>query len=177
MYRHTRGFRRGRGGSRVTDNGNNARGMFGKGRDNIHRLYDGRREDANRGQGGSFNNHARRTPVPEIKEAQEETIIANFRSSKLTYHGSDRLVFIINGGRIKSVWKKFLKREKPIDQNDIRIFISSALVVADRQSDYGIEEFIKELGNPESGLKRLREIIKFPSMSCDAGNRRDVLSF
>ncbi|PKC62485.1 P-loop containing nucleoside triphosphate hydrolase protein [Rhizophagus irregularis] len=115
--------------------------------------------------------------VPEIKQSQQETAIANFSSSELTYNGSDRLVFITNGEPIKTIWKRILRKDKPWNQSDVRIFVSSALVATDYQIGYEIEEIVTELGNPESGLKRLREIINFPSISCDAGLDNDVLSF
>ncbi len=145
-------------------------------------------EGNNRRQGEGINNRAHRTAhrtpmapllsISEIKEAQQEKTMANFCSSELTYNGSDRIVFITDGERIRTIWKKFLKREKPLNQDDIRIFISSALfVTASHQSSYEVEDLVTELGNPEGGLKRLRGIINFPSMSCDAGLQREVLSF
>ena len=62
-------------------------------------------------------------------------------------------------------------------QDDVRIFVSSALVATDHRTGYEVEELVAELGNPEGGLKKLREIINFPSMSCDAGLNNKVLSF
>ncbi|GES93124.1 P-loop containing nucleoside triphosphate hydrolase protein [Rhizophagus clarus] len=114
--------------------------------------------------------------IPEIRQSQQETTITNFGSSELSYNGSDRLVFITNGEPIMTVWKRILKRES-WDQSDVRIFVSSALVATDRRSGYEVEEVVTELGNPETGLKKLREIINFPSMSCDAGLNNNVLSF
>jgi len=70
--------------------------------------------------------------------------------------------------------------EKSIEkrnQNDVRIFVSSALIVTDCRTDYEVEELVTELGDPERNLKRIREIINFPSISCDAGLDNDVLSF
>ncbi|CAI2198328.1 8875_t:CDS:2, partial [Funneliformis geosporum] len=90
---------------------------------------------------------------------------------------SDKLIFITNGDNIKTIWKEILKKEDSLDQNDIKILISSALVVTDKKSGHEVEELVTELGNPEKGLKKLREIINFPSMSCDAGLQKNVLSF
>ncbi|CAB4484431.1 unnamed protein product [Rhizophagus irregularis] len=118
-----------------------------------------------------------RLSVPQIRQSQQETTIANFSSSELSYNGSDRLVFITDGEPIITLWKRILKRDKSWDQNDVRIFVSSALVATDRRTGYEVEDIVTELGNPESGLKRLREIINFPSMSCDAGLDNNVLSF
>lgn len=109
----------------------------------------------------------------ERKKLQQRAIIANFNSSKLTYGGSDHLVFIIGGERIKMVWKNKLEKLSPWNQNDVRIFISSALVTADSQR---ASELVTKLGNSKNGLKKLKEIIDFP-MSCDAGFKEKVLSF
>ncbi|UZO25405.1 uncharacterized protein OCT59_017671 [Rhizophagus irregularis] len=105
-----------------------------------------------------------------------ETIISNFSSSELSYKGSDKIIFITNGDPIKHIWKRLLKKDGPWNQNDVRFFVSSALVATDPKTGYKVEEIVSELGNPESGLRRLREIMNFP-MSCDAGLRDDVLSF
>ncbi|GES84016.1 P-loop containing nucleoside triphosphate hydrolase protein [Rhizophagus clarus] len=110
--------------------------------------------------------------ISERKKLLQKTAIENFSSYKLTNGGSDQIVFIINGERIKTVWKKKLE-ETPWYQNDVRIFISSALVTADSQK---AGELVAELSNPEGGLNRLKEIIDFP-MSCDAGLDETVLSF
>ncbi|CAG8568516.1 1267_t:CDS:10 [Funneliformis mosseae] len=115
--------------------------------------------------------------IQEIKRLQQETATANFSSSELSYKGSDKLVFITNGDNIKTIWKKILKKEAPLIPNDIKILIGSALVVTDKKSGHEVEELVTELGNPEKGLKKLREIINFPSMSCDAGLQENVLSF
>ncbi|RIA98473.1 hypothetical protein C1645_870713 [Glomus cerebriforme] len=115
--------------------------------------------------------------IPEIIKLQQETTIANFSFSSLTYKNSDRIVFIINGEQITTTWKKVLRNRNPWDQDDVRMFVSSALVTADTQSSYKIEELVTELGKSENGLKRLKEIIEFP-MSCDAGvSNNKVLSF
>jgi hypothetical protein len=111
--------------------------------------------------------------ISERKKLQQKAIIANFNSSKLTYGGSDHLVFIISGERITKVWKNKLEKVKPWHQNDVRIFISSALVTTDSQK---AGELVTKLGNSENGLKKLKEIINFP-MSCDAGFKEKVLSF
>ncbi|GBC00890.1 hypothetical protein RclHR1_00400004 [Rhizophagus clarus] len=125
--------------------------------------------------GGDAGRHGSTTPklsIPERKKLQQETAINNFSSSKLTYGGSDQLVFIVNGELITTVWKKKLSKT-PWNQNDVKIFISSALVTTDSQN---VGELVTVLGNPESGLKRLKEIINF-RMSCDAGLNDTVLSF
>ncbi|RGB25652.1 hypothetical protein C1646_771434 [Rhizophagus diaphanus] len=96
-----------------------------------------------------------------------------FGSSELTYKGSDKIIFITNGNEIKSsAWKSVLCKKSPLDQNDVRIFVGSALSAADS----GAEELVTELGNPD-GLKKLEEIINFCSMSCDAVLDKQVLSF
>ncbi|RIA89999.1 hypothetical protein C1645_805971 [Glomus cerebriforme] len=163
-----------RGGSRMVGN-NEARTSFRGGRGG----GGGRRRGNNR-QDDAGGNHRNNTPpklsVPEIKQSQQETTIANFSSSELSYKGSDRIVFITNGETIISIWKRLLKKE-PWNQHDIKIFISSALIVTDSQTGYKIDELVSELGKPEGGLKRLKEIINFPSMSCDAGLNDTVLSF
>jgi hypothetical protein len=115
--------------------------------------------------------------APEIRQSQQKTAITNFSSSELSYNGSDRLVFITNGEPITTVWKRILKKDKPWNQSDVRIFVGSALVATDNRTGYEVEEIVTELGNPECGLKRLREIINFPSTSCDAGLDDKVLSF
>ncbi|CAI2168909.1 11576_t:CDS:10 [Funneliformis geosporum] len=134
-----------------------------------------RRRDGDRGQ------QSQRPPppnIPEIKKAQHEATMENFRSSELTYKGSDRIITIPNGDLIKFIWKKILKKDKePLNQSNIRIFISSALVATSYQSGYEVDELVSELGDPNGGLKMLREIINFPSMSCDAGLNQGVLSF
>ena len=118
-----------------------------------------------------------RPNIQEIKRLQQETTIANFSSSELSYNGSDRIIFITNGDNIKTIWKKILKKGRLSNQNDIKMLISSALVVTDNKSGYEVEELVTELGSPEKGLKKLKEIINFPSMSCDAGLQDNVLSF
>jgi hypothetical protein len=125
-----------------------------------------------RGDGNGRYNIPPKLSIPKIKELQQRTTIANFSSSKLTYGGSDQLVFIVNGERITTVWKKILE-ETPWYQKDIRIFICSALVTADSQK---AGELVTKLSNPKSGLDRLSEIMNFP-MSCDAGLQPGVLSF
>ncbi|PKC57922.1 hypothetical protein RhiirA1_541364 [Rhizophagus irregularis] len=118
------------------------------------------------------NNMPPELSIPERKRLQQRTTIENFKSSKLTYGGSDHLVFIISGERITTVWKNKLKKS-PWHQNDVRIFISSALVTADSQI---ASELVSKLSDSENGLKKLKEIIKFP-MSCNAGLKEGVLSF
>ncbi|CAB5387849.1 unnamed protein product [Rhizophagus irregularis] len=120
---------------------------------------------------------APRLSAHEIRQSQQETTISNFSSSELTYNGSDKLVFITNGEPIKTIWKRILKKNKPLDPKDIKMFIGSALVASDNKIGYEVEEIITELGDPESGVKKLREIMNFPSMSCDAGLDSGVLSF
>ncbi|RIA88937.1 hypothetical protein C1645_739024 [Glomus cerebriforme] len=129
------------------------------------------------GGSGGKQNYIPSSEINEIICSQQLITIANLTSSELTYNGSDRIVFIINGEPIKTVWKKILCKKKLWDQNDIRIFVSSALVTADSRTGFEVEELVAELGNPESGLKKLGEIINFPSMSCDAGLESRVLSF
>src|SRR6184192_1578832 len=80
---------------------------------------------------------------------------AYFNSFKLN---SERIVFITNGEPIKTLWKNIL-RKHPLNQSDVRILVNSALVAIDYPSE--VEELVTELGNSESGLKRLREIINF----------------
>ncbi|GBB88735.1 hypothetical protein RclHR1_15310002 [Rhizophagus clarus] len=120
---------------------------------------------------------APRLSVSEIRNSQQETAIMNFSSSELTYNGSDRLVFITDGEPIKTIWKRILAKNKPLNQKDIKMFISSALVASDYRTGYEVEEIVTELGNPDNGVKKLREIMNFPSMSCDAGLDGGVLSF
>ncbi|GBB94416.1 hypothetical protein RclHR1_02350015 [Rhizophagus clarus] len=50
-------------------------------------------------------------------------------------------------------------------------------IASDYKAGYEVEEIVTELGNPETGVKKLREIMNFPSMSCDAGLDDSVLSF
>ncbi|GES76034.1 P-loop containing nucleoside triphosphate hydrolase protein [Rhizophagus clarus] len=158
------------GGGRPRSN----RGRHDGGNDDGHRR-DGRRDIIDKSR-----NHVPTPPklsVSEIKQSQRETTIMNFNSSELTYNGSDRLIFITNGEPIKTIWKRILKKDKPWNQNDVRIFVSSTLVATDHRTGYEVDEIVTELGNPECGLKRLKEIINFPSISCDAGLDSDVLSF
>ncbi|CAI2180938.1 10853_t:CDS:10 [Funneliformis geosporum] len=179
------GFNRGNNGDRSGSrggNGHNTRGTGGGGRGsrgNSGYRRDGREyADRRRGEtSGDSNDNTSRTPalrIMEIKEAQQDMNMTNFRSSELTYNGSDRLVFITNGEPIKNVWRKFLKKVSPFGQDDVRLFVSSALVAT---NGYDAEEFVTELASTNGGLKRLRDIINYPSMSCDAGLERDVLSF
>lgn len=130
--------------------------------------------------GGGKRNNWNFTPSPEIIEImrlQQEINIKNFGSSELTYNGSDRLVFIVNGGPIKNIWKKIVWEKHFWNQNDARNFVSSALVTADSRTGHEIEDLVEELGNPEGGLERLKEVMNFLSMSCDAGLNVSVLSF
>ncbi|CAB4430491.1 unnamed protein product [Rhizophagus irregularis] len=120
---------------------------------------------------------ASRLSVSEIKKSQQETTIMNFSSSGLTYNGSDRLVFIIDGEPIKTIWKRILEKNEPLNQKDIKMFVCSALVALDYKTGYEVEEIVIKLGNPDSGVKKLREIMNFPSMSCDASLDNKVLSF
>ncbi|CAG8591908.1 3194_t:CDS:10 [Funneliformis mosseae] len=180
------GFNRDNDGDRSGGgNGHNTRGTGGVrgggrgGRGNRGYHHDGREyDDRRRGEtSGGSNDNTSRTPtlrIMEIKEAQQDKTLTNFRSSELTYNGSDRLVFITNGRSIKNVWKKFLKKVIPFDQDEVRLFVSSALVATD---GYDAEEFVTELASSKCGLKRLRDIINYPSMSCDAGLDQNVLSF
>ncbi|GBB88387.1 hypothetical protein RclHR1_14960002 [Rhizophagus clarus] len=136
---------------------------------------DGRRDEKRESR--NYVPASQRLSVPEIRKSQQETAITNFSSSELTYNGSDRLVFITNGEKIKTVWKRILRKEESWKQEKVRIFVCSALVATDNRTGDEVEEIVTELGNPERGLKRLREIINFPSMSCDAGLDENVLSF
>ncbi|PKY21705.1 hypothetical protein RhiirB3_525223 [Rhizophagus irregularis] len=120
---------------------------------------------------------APRLTVPQIKKSQQETTIMNFSSSELTYNGSDRLVFITDGEPIKTIWKRILEKNKSLNQKDIKMFVCSALVALDYKTGYEVEEIVTELGDPDNGVKKLKEIINFPSMSCDAGLDNGVLSF
>ncbi|PKC57188.1 hypothetical protein RhiirA1_446280 [Rhizophagus irregularis] len=128
------------------------------------------------------NNRPNEPPAPrlsahEIRQSQQEATISNFSSSELTYNGSDKLVFITDGEPIKTIWKRILRKNKPLDHKDVKMFISSALVASDNKTGYEVEEIVTELGDPDSGVKKLREIMNFPSMSCDAGFDNGVLSF
>ncbi|GBB94409.1 hypothetical protein RclHR1_02350008 [Rhizophagus clarus] len=130
--------------------------------------------------GGGKQNNFNSTPLSEIIEImrlQQEATIGNFGSSELTYNGSDRIVFIVNGDPIKTIWKKILWKKDLWNQNDARNFVSSALVAADSRTGHEIEVLVEELGNPEGGIQRLREVMNFSSMSCDAGLNDRVLSF
>ncbi|CAB5216785.1 unnamed protein product [Rhizophagus irregularis] len=134
----------------------------------------------NGGNGGGKRNNLNLTPLPEIIEImrlQQEINIKNFGSSELTYNGSDRLVFIVYKEPFKNIWKKIVRKNYFWNQNDARNFVSSALVTADSRTGHEIEELVEELGNPEGGLKRLKEVMNFLSMSCDAGLNDSVLSF
>ncbi|RIA86098.1 hypothetical protein C1645_829800 [Glomus cerebriforme] len=108
-----------------------------------------------------------------FKNASEVKEVIMPASSELSYKGSDYIVYITNGRYITTVWKKILKRETSVRM--MLIFISSALVTTDSQTR--VEELVKELGNPESGLKRLKEIIKFPFISYDAGLKNGYYPF
>ncbi|RIA80711.1 hypothetical protein C1645_866307 [Glomus cerebriforme] len=172
MYRRGRGFGfnngRGRGFGSSRGRNNNVGASF---RERIG----GGNERSDEASVSHRNNTPPKLSAFEIKKLQEKTAITNFSSSELSYKGSDHIVYITNGRSVTTVWKKILKRETSWNQDDVRIFVSSALVTTDSQT--GVEELVKELGNPESGLKRLKEIIKFPFMSCDAGLKNGVLSF
>ncbi|GBC02767.1 hypothetical protein RclHR1_04800007 [Rhizophagus clarus] len=115
-------------------------------------------------------------PSPRQKNYTPLNISKQLSSSELTYKGSDRIVFITNGEEIKDSWEKILRKKSLLNQHDVRIFVSSALLTADSQIGYEVVELVKGLGSPE-GIKKLREIINFPSMSCDAGLDNRVLSF
>ncbi|PKC70238.1 hypothetical protein RhiirA1_502071 [Rhizophagus irregularis] len=185
-YHNQRANSRGGRGSNHHNPRANFRGGRGRGRGGDYFVerpnFRDRRDGGNYGETGSFRdergdgngryNIPPNLSIPKIKELQQRTIIANFSSSKLTYGGSDQIVFIVNGERITTVWKKKLE-ETPWYQDDIRIFIYSALVTADSQK---AGELVTKLSNPKSGLERLSEIMNFP-MSCDAGLQPGVLSF
>jgi hypothetical protein len=119
---------------------------------------------------------APRISISEIKKSQKETTIMNFSSSELTYNGSDRLIFITDGEQIKTIWKRILDKNKSWNQKDVKMFVCSALVASDHKTGYEVEELVTELGNPDSGVKKLKEIMNF-SVSCDAGLGENVLSF
>src|SRR4051812_47442534 len=77
--------------------------------------------------GGGKHNNWNYTPsfeIFEIMRLQQEITIENFGSSELTYNGSDRLVFIVNGDPIKTIWRKILWKKNFWNQNDARIFVS-----------------------------------------------------
>jgi hypothetical protein len=159
------------------NNSNNMRPRSNRGRRGGGSGGGGRGRNGRHDQSRNYAPAPPRLSVPEIRQSQQETTITNFSSSELSYNGSDRLVFITNGEPITTIWKRILRKDNSWDQSDVRIFVSSALVATDRRTGYEVEEIVTELGNPESGLKRLREIINFPSMSCDAGLDNNVLSF
>src|SRR6266498_557503 len=72
------------------------------------------------------------TPLSEINEIlrlQRDIIINNFSSSELTYNGSDKLIFIIDGEPIKNDWKRILYKNNYWNQYDARNFFSSTLVI------------------------------------------------
>lgn len=154
-----------RGGSHFSERGS-FRGGRGGGRE--RRSFRGGRGG---GDAGRVHDTTPRLSIPERKKLQQKTAIENFSSSKLAYGGSDKLVFIVKGEPITTVWKKKLLKT-PWYQNDVRIFISSALVATDSQKAV---ELVTELGN-DKGLERLKEIINFP-ISCDAGLNNRILSF
>ncbi|RIA86554.1 hypothetical protein C1645_829115 [Glomus cerebriforme] len=185
-FRGGRGFGRGYGGEQNHNASANFRGGRGFGRGYVDGPNHNTRANFRGGRGGSRDGGHETyrqdetivtLTIPEIIRSQQKTTIANFNSSTLTYKSSDGIIFITNGEPITTIWKKLLKKENPWGQNDVRMFVNSALVTADSQFDYKREELVKELGNPDSGLKRLKEIIEFPSVSCDAGLNNRVLSF
>jgi hypothetical protein len=183
-YNPRASFRGGRGngyyGERPNFRGGRGNGYYGERpnfRGGLGNGYYSERESFHGGRGDDGDDGKNYDTLPKLsiserKKLQQKTAIENLNSSKLTYGGSDHLVFIINGERITTVWKKKLEKT-PWYQNDVRIFISSALVATDSQK---AGELVTELSNPKSGLERLREILNFP-MSCDAGTNETVLSF
>jgi hypothetical protein len=73
--------------------------------------------------------------------------------------------------------REYWKKTKPLDQKDVRLFVCSVLVALDYKTGYEVEEIVTELGKPVGGVKKLREMMNFPLMSCDAGLKDNVLSF
>ncbi|CAB4477601.1 unnamed protein product [Rhizophagus irregularis] len=159
-------FREVRGGGRGS-----FREVRGGGRGSLREVRGGGRGGFREVRGGGRGHDTPRLSIPERKKLQQKTAIENFSPPNLAHEGSDKLVFIVNGEPITTVWKKKLLKT-PWHQNDVRIFISSALVATDSQK---AGELVMELGN-DKGLERLREIMNFP-MSCDAGLDDRKLSF
>ncbi|CAB4430539.1 unnamed protein product [Rhizophagus irregularis] len=92
-------------------------------------------------QNRDHNNRPNEPPAPrlsahEIRQSQQEATISNFSFSELTYNGSDKLVFITDGEPIKTIWKRILRKNKPLDHKDVKMFISSALVASDNKTGY-----------------------------------------
>lgn len=123
----------------------------------------------NRNAGGSTSSNPR---VKEIVKTESE-LSANFLLSELAYGGSDKLIHVSLGSEYEKYWKRLINSELK-DQHDMRHFVNSCLVTADKKSEE-VNTLITALGSPD-GTKRIKEIIMF-KISVDAGSQPDVASF
>ncbi|PKC68583.1 hypothetical protein RhiirA1_534115 [Rhizophagus irregularis] len=150
-------------GSRGTfQNGNRGGSPFaGRGRGMGRGLGRGREEMSNE-------------ELEQVKTKQYNVLLENLQSSALSYDGSDKLVFV-SGDRLEGAWRGLIRKEFR-DQQQMRWFITSCLLDADKQTGVAVETLVEQLGNPELGISRIREICQY-NMSVDAGFKKNFASF
>ncbi|RIA86082.1 hypothetical protein C1645_780424 [Glomus cerebriforme] len=112
--------------------------------------------------------------LEQVKAKQYNVLLENLQSSALSYDGSDKLVFV-SGDRLEGAWRGLIRKEFR-DQQQIRWFITSCLLAADKQTGVAVETLVEQLGNPEMGISRIREICQY-NMSVDAGLEKKFASF
>jgi hypothetical protein len=94
--------------------------------------------------------------LEQVKVKQYNVLLENLQSSALSYDGSDKLVFI-SSDRLDGAWRGLIRKEFR-DQQQMRWFITSCLLAADKQTGVAVETLVEQLGNPELGISRIREI-------------------
>ncbi len=117
------------------------------------------RTSGNRGSGGRNrrnNIEVSNEEVEQVKARQRNILLENLQSSALSYDGSDKLVFV-SSDRFEGAWRGFIRKEFR-DQHVMRYFITSCLLDADKQTGVAVETLVEQLGNPNIGIPRLREI-------------------
>ncbi|CAH1759698.1 5746_t:CDS:10, partial [Entrophospora sp. SA101] len=128
---------------------------------------------------GGRHNYQQRFSAPisprDVENRQIETLNQNFGSSELSYRGSEPIVFIKSSYELDGLWKNYIKK-KFNDQHQIRRFISSCLLTANKKAGHDVEKLISELGNNDGLLQRIREILEY-EVSVDAGVQANVASF
>ncbi|CAG8568978.1 8018_t:CDS:10 [Rhizophagus irregularis] len=112
--------------------------------------------------------------LEQVKTKQYNVLLENLQSSALSYDGSDKLVFV-SGDRLEGAWRGLIRKEFR-DQQQMRWFITSCLLDADKQTGVAVETLVEQLGNPELGISRIREICQY-NMSVDAGFKKNFASF
>ncbi|CAI2169999.1 16548_t:CDS:2 [Funneliformis geosporum] len=136
------------------NNGNSPRGGGGRGR--VHDI-------------GVSNEE-----IERVNARQHNVLLENLQSSALSYDGSDKLIFV-SSNNLEGAWRNLIRKEFR-DQRIIKYFLTSCLLDADKQTGVAVETLVEQLGNPNLGILRLREICQY-KISVDAGSKKDTASF